>query len=123
MSNRKTVLIVEDDKTSMKLFTDLLQNYYIVVQSVDGSDIMELIEECHPDLILMDIKLPHVSGLTHTKTLKANDNLKHIPIIAVTAFAMKGDEQIMLDAGCDDYIAKPISIPKFLDMIDKHINP
>ena len=70
----------------------------------------------------MDIQLPGRSGLEITQDLKTDDDLKHIPVIAVTAFAMKGDESKILEAGCDDYIAKPISVPMLLDTVAKHLS-
>ena len=90
--------------------------------SDDGKDILQLAREHHPDLIIMDIKLPEISGLEYTKMLKADNELKDIPILAVTAFAMKGDEEKIRAAGCDGYIAKPISIPHFLETVEKLIN-
>ena len=118
----KTVLIVEDDDLSMKLETDLLQvNGYDVLQSVDGGDAVELAREHHPDLIIMDIKLPGVSGVEHVKALKADEALRDIPVLAVTAFALEGDKEKFLDAGCDGYIAKPISVPHFLETVAKLI--
>ncbi len=119
----KTILIVEDDKLSMKLETDLLQAHgYDIIQSVDGEDTLQLAREHHPDLIIMDIQLPEVSGVVHTKALKADDALKDIPVLAVTAFALKGDEEKILEAGCDGYIAKPISITNFFETVEKLIN-
>ncbi len=119
----KTILIVEDDELSMKLETDLLQAHgYDVLQSVDGKDAMELAREHHPDLIIMDIQLPDVSGMEYTKMLKADDALRDIPVLAVTAFALKGDEERILEAGWDGYIAKPISVPNFLETVEKLIN-
>ena len=118
----KTILIVEDDDLSMRLETDLLQVHgYDTLQSVDGKDALELAREHHPDLIIMDIKLPEVSGVEHVKALKADEALKDIPVLAVTAFALRGDEEKFLDAGCDGYIAKPISVSHFLEMVDKFI--
>jgi len=114
----KRILIVEDDELSMKLETDLLQAHgYDVLQSVDGKDTMELAREHHPDLIIMDIQLPGVSGVEHVKALKADNALGDIPVLAVTAFALKGDEERILEAGCDGYIAKPISVPHFLETV------
>ena len=96
----KTILIVEDDDLSMKLETDLLQAHgYDILQSVDGKDALELAREHHPDLIIMDIKLPEVSGLEYTKMLKADEALRVIPVLAVTAYALKGDEEKFLDGG------------------------
>lgn len=118
----KKILIVEDNALNMKLFNDLLVSRgYEIFQSSDGSDAIDITEEKSPDLIIMDIQLPGRSGLDITKDLKANADLKHIPIIAVTAFAMKGDEEKIREAGCDDYIAKPISIPVLLDTVAKHL--
>jgi len=119
----KTVLIVEDDPLNMKLFNDLLQaSGYDILQSIDGKDALDLAREHHPDLIIMDIQLPEVSGMDYTKMLKADDALKDIPVLAVTAFALKGDEEKILEAGCDGYIAKPITVPNFLKKVEKLIN-
>jgi len=119
----KTIMIVEDNGLNMKLFNDLLQaNGYNTLQSMKGCDVMNLALEHKPDLILMDIKLPEISGLEVTKMLKADDDLKSIPVIAVTAFAMKGDEEKMRKGGCEGYIAKPISIPKFLDTVAEFLS-
>jgi len=118
----RTILIVEDNELNMKLFNDLLQAHgYNTVQSVDGMDVLSLAREHRPDLILMDVQLPKVSGLAHTMALKADDELKDIPVIACTAYAMKGDEAKILDAGCDGFIAKPISVPSFLATIAQHL--
>lgn len=118
----KTVLIVEDDLISLKLVTDLLQTQgYDTLQSNDGKDVLQLAREHHPDLIIMDIRLPEISGLDHIKSLKADEALKDIPVVAVTAFAMKGDEEKIRAAGCDDYISKPISIPHFLETVEKFV--
>ena len=118
----KTVLIVEDNTLHMKMMNDLLQaSGYETLQSIDGGDVMALVKEHRPDLIVMDIQLPEISGLELTQMLKADDELKQIPVIAVTAFALTGDEQKFLEAGCDDYIAKPISVTGFLATISKHL--
>ncbi len=119
----KTILIVEDNELNMKLFNDLLQVHgYDIIQSSDGSDVLKIANDQKPDLILMDIQLPERSGLEITKDLKADEALKHIPVVAVTAFAMKGDEQKVFEAGCDGYIAKPISVPTFLETVAKHLS-
>lgn len=118
----KTVMIVEDNELNMKLFNDLLQAQgYNTVQSLDGRDILKLARQHCPDLILMDVQLPGISGVELTKALKADAELKNIPIIAVTAFAMKGDEEKIREGGCNGYISKPISIPIFLETITKFI--
>ena len=119
----KTILIIEDDDLSIKLETDLLQAHgYETLQSVDGKDTLQLARKHHPDLIIMDIQLPGVSGMELTKMLKADDQLKDIPVLAVTAFGMKGDEEKIRTAGCDDYIAKPISVSNFLETVERLIN-
>lgn len=118
----KIILIVEDNELNMRLFDQLLTaNGYVIVKSVDGSDALDLAQQHQPSLIIMDIQLPGRSGLEITKDLKADEKLKNIPVIAVTAFAMKGDENKIRDAGCDDYIAKPISVPSFLETVAKYI--
>ncbi len=118
----KTVLIVEDNELNMKLFNDLLQaSGYNTVQTKDGREALELARDHHPDLILMDIQLPEISGLEVTKIIKADEKLQDIPVIAVTAFAMKGDEEKIREGGCEGYIAKPISVPNFLEMIAKFL--
>ena len=120
----KTVLIVEDNELNMKLFHDLLDAHgYNILQTKDGMEALDIAREHHPDLILMDIQLPEVSGLVVTKWLKEDDELQSIPVIAVTAFAMKGDEERILQGGCEGYISKPISVPHFLETIAKYIGP
>ena len=118
----KKILIVEDNDLNMKLFNDLLQAHgYETVQTVDGRDALKLVREHSPDLILMDIQLAEISGLEVTKMIKADDDLKDIPVIAVTAFVMKGDEEKIREGGCEGYIAKPISVPHFLETVQKFL--
>ncbi len=118
----KTVMIVEDNELNMKLFHDLLESRgYDTIQTRNGLEALDLAREHRPDLILMDIQLPEVSGLVVTKWLKEDDDLAHIPVIAVTAFAMKGDEERILSGGCEGYISKPISVPHFLETIEGYI--
>ena len=120
----KTVLIVEDNELNMKLFHDLLEAHgYATVQTRNGIDALSLARQHRPDLILMDIQLPEVSGLEVTKWLKDDEALAHIPVIAVTAFAMKGDEERIRAGGCAAYIAKPISISHFLETIKRFLEP
>ncbi|MEE8333456.1 MAG: response regulator [Alphaproteobacteria bacterium] len=117
---KKKILIVEDNELNMKLFHDLLEVHgYETIQTKDGRQALGLAHEHHPDLILMDIQLPEVSGLEVTKWIKEDDDLKSIPVIAVTAFAMKGDEEKIRNGGCEAYIAKPISVSTFLKTIEK----
>lgn len=118
----KTVLIVEDNELNMKLFHDLLEAHgYRTLQSRNGFDAMEIARAERPDLILMDIQLPEVSGLEVTKWLKEDDDLRAIPVIAVTAFAMKGDEERIRQGGCEAYISKPISVVKFLETVRSYV--
>ena len=120
----KTVMIVEDNELNMKLFHDLLESRgYDTVQTRNGIEALDLARQHMPDLILMDIQLPEVSGLVVTKWLKEDDDLAHIPVIAVTAFAMKGDEERIRQGGCEGYISKPISVPHFLETIERYIGP
>lgn len=115
---QKTVLIVEDNELNMKLFHDLLEAHgYQTLQTKDGMEALKLAREHRPDLILMDIQLPEVSGLDVTRWLKEDDDLKAIPVVAVTAFAMKGDEEKIRQGGCEGYIAKPISVQNFLEVV------
>lgn len=120
---KKTVLIVEDNELNMKLFNDLLDAHgYATLQTKDGMEALELARHHRPDLILMDIQLPEVSGLEVTKWLKEDDELAKIPVIAVTAFAMKGDEEKIREGGCEAYISKPISVSSFLDTVKSFLD-
>ena len=116
----KTILIVEDNALNMRLFRDILQaSGYCTLESCDGTDVLALAEKHRPDLILMDIRLPKISGLDITKELKRSSSLRHIPVLAVTASAIKGDRERLLEGGCDGFIAKPIVLPSFLAKIDE----
>ena len=118
----KKVLIVEDNDLNMKLFNDLLEAHgYLTLQTKDGVEALRLARTHRPDLILMDIQLPEVSGLEVTKWLKEDDDLRTIPVIAVTAFAMKGDEEKIRDGGCEAYIAKPISVASFMRTVERFL--
>jgi two-component system cell cycle response regulator DivK len=121
--NPKTILVVEDNELNMKLFHDLLEAHgYNILQTRDGMEALKLARQHKPDLILMDIQLPEVSGLEVTKWIKEDDALKAIPIIAVTAFAMKGDEEKIREGGCEAYIAKPISVTNFLKTVQQFLS-
>ena len=118
----KTVLIVEDNELNMKLFHDLLDAHgYRTLQTRNGMDALRIARERRPDLILMDIQLPEVSGLEVTRWLKDDEALRDIPVIAVTAFAMKGDEERIRQGGCEAYISKPISIGTFLETVRRYL--
>lgn len=119
----KTVLIVEDNELNMKLFRDLLEIHgYQTLEARTGPEALECLKENRPDLILMDIQLPEVSGLEVTRTIKSSPELSDIPVIAVTAFAMKGDEERIRQGGCEDYIAKPISVASFLEKVKRYLD-
>jgi len=114
----KTVLIVEDNDLNMKLFNDLLEAHgYLTLKTASGTEALELVKSDRPDLILMDIQLPEVSGEVVIQWIKGDESIKHIPIVAVTAFAMKGDEDRILSKGCEAYLSKPISIAKFIETV------
>lgn len=118
----KKILIVEDNELNMKLFRDLLEAHgYATIQTREGMEALKLARDHRPDLILMDIQLPEVSGLEVTKWIKEDEQLRSIPVIAVTAFAMKGDEQKIREGGCEAYIAKPISVSNFIETVQRFI--
>jgi len=116
------VLIVEDNELNLKLFCDLLiiQNHEVIM-SRDGLNIIEIVTKQKPDLILMDIQLNGVSGMDLIRSLKKNLETKKIPIIAVTAFAMKNDEAKISESGCDFYISKPVSVDHFFSTVKRFI--
>lgn len=119
---KKKVLIVEDNDLNLKLFRDLLEAHgYETFETKDGSEALPLAKNIRPDLILMDIQLPEISGLDITKRLKSDEEVSHIPVVAVTAFAMKDDEEMILSAGCEAYMSKPISIPTFIETVQKFL--
>jgi two-component system cell cycle response regulator DivK len=115
-------MIVEDNELNMKLFHDLLEAYgYRTVGTPDGFKVPDLARKYRPDLILMDIQLPEISGLEVTKWLKEDPELQAIPVVAVTAFAMNGDEERIRQGGCQAYLSKPISVPKFIETIRRFL--
>lgn len=119
----KTVMIVEDNELNAKMFGDLLQaRGYDTVAVKDGRLAFEAVRTSRPDLILMDIQLPGISGLDVARAVKADAALKATPIIAVTAFAMAGDEQAILNGGCDAYLAKPVSTKAFFEAIGRFLD-
>lgn len=112
------IFVVDDNPINLKLACDVLEFAgYTVSKAVDAEQAQEILQQTTPDLILMDIALPGMDGLTLTRKLKADPRLQHIPIVALTAFAMKGDDQKALAAGCDGYITKPIDTRKLPDQI------
>jgi len=118
----KTILIVEDEPRNMKLLHDLLQRFgYEIIEASDGEQGVKIAGEKIPDLILMDIMMPKMDGLEATRIIKADEKTKHIPIIALTSYAMKGDREKTIEAGCDGYIAKPIDIKEVLKAIEHYL--
>jgi two-component system cell cycle response regulator DivK len=118
----KTVMIVEDNDLNMKLFNDLLRaNGYETLPMRNGHEALETLKEAKPDLIIMDIQLPEISGLEVTRIIKQDDRLRDIPVIAVTAFAMKGDEERIRQGGCEGYLSKPISVSTFVETVKTYV--
>jgi len=120
----KKILIVEDNDLNLKLFRDLLEaNGYQTFETKEGIEAIALTRNVMPDLIIMDIQLPEISGLDVTRKIKADYEISHIPVIAVTAFAMKDDEDKIMKAGCEAYLSKPIAIDHFLATIRQFLEP
>ncbi|MDZ7588102.1 MAG: response regulator [Parasphingorhabdus sp.] len=116
----KRVLVVEDNALNLKLFCDLLRAHGFVAEPVsDGREVLDKARNFVPNLIVMDIQLPHVSGLDLIEAIKKDPQLKIIPILAVTAYAGKGDEDRILSAGAEGYVSKPISVAKFIEAVQK----
>lgn len=117
-AGKTKVLVVEDNDLNMKLFCDLLEAYdYEPLQTKNGFEAIEIAKKEQPSLILMDIQLPDVSGLEITQRIKSDALTSQIPIVAITAFAMKGDEEKVRSAGCEGYISKPISVKIFMETV------
>ncbi|MBF0554247.1 MAG: response regulator [Nitrospirae bacterium] len=114
----KKILIIEDNPLNMKLASEILRRSgYKVLEAGNATDGIRIAKEDQPAVILMDIQLPGIDGLTATKMLKQDDLTKHIRVVALTAFAMKGDEERMIEAGCDGYVSKPIRYKEFLETV------
>lgn len=114
----KTILVVEDNELNLRLFCDLLNAHGYSAHPVrDGRDALARAHEVSPDLIIMDIQLPHVSGLDLIGRMKADAKLRGVPIMAVTAYAGKGDEEQIRAAGAEAYVSKPISVIKFIESV------
>ena len=123
MAAKRKILVVEDNELNLKLFTDLLEaNGYQVLQDRDGQSVMNICTTQKPELIVMDIQLPNISGIDLIERLKIDETLKKIPIVAVTAFTMHDDRVNILNSGADEYISKPISIMNFMEVINRFIH-
>ena len=117
----KTVLIVEDNELNLKLLNDILEYQgYVLLTTGRGEAAIEIARQHRPDLILMDIQLPDISGMEAARRLKADDQTRAIPIIAVTAFAMSGDRAMVLASGCDAYVAKPFNVVEFIELVERY---
>ena len=118
----KTILVIEDNKLNMKLVKELINiGKYSMLEANDAESGIEQIREKQPDLVLMDIQLPGMDGLSATKVIKEDPDLKDIPIVALTSYAMQGDKEKALAAGCTGYIAKPIDTRKFLETVSQYL--
>ncbi|MFO7737876.1 MAG: response regulator [Desulfatiglandaceae bacterium] len=117
----KKILVVEDVDFNRDLLVQLLEDDYEVIEAANGQEGVKLAERERPDLILMDLSLPVMDGWEATRQLKANDNLRSTPVIALTAHAMKGDEEKALAAGCDDYLVKPLDEDELIAKIQKYL--
>jgi two-component system, cell cycle response regulator DivK len=117
----KKILVVEDIDFNRDLVVQLLEEKYHVIEAVNGQEGLELAERERPELILMDLSLPVIDGWEATRRLKANDDLRSIPVIALTAHAMKGDEEKALAAGCDDYLVKPLDEDELMARIANYL--
>lgn len=116
----KAILVVEDNELNLRLFCDLLNAHGFSAHPIrDGRDAVEKAREVRPALIIMDIQLPHVSGLELIRQIKADAILRFVPIMAVTAYAGKGDEEEIRAAGAEAYVAKPISVIKFIETVGR----
>ena len=112
------ILIVEDNELNLKLFCDLLRAHGFEVEPVrDGREALERARAFGPDLVIMDIQMPHVSGLELIEQMKTAEALQAVPVLAVTAYAAKGDEERIRDAGAEGYVSKPISVVKFVEAV------
>ncbi|MFC2003750.1 response regulator [Chloroflexota bacterium] len=118
---KKTVLIVEDEVRNQKLFRDVLEKVgYKTIIAVNGEEGVQLALKEQPGLILMDMQMPVKDGLEATQEIKANPLTTKIPVVALTALAMRGDEDRIRDAGCDDYISKPVQIRALIDKVGSY---
>ena len=119
----KVILVVEDEPKNLKLFRDLLQHSgYTTIEATDGEQGVELAIDKKPDLILMDIQMPRMDGLEAIRILKADVTTRNIPIVALTSYAMKGDKERILEAGCDGYLAKPFDIQELLKTVAEYLS-
>ncbi len=118
------ILIVEDNQVNMELFVDLLEvSGYEYICAMNGKEALEIAKKENPDIVLLDIQLPGMDGLTVGRILKSSDETKHIKVVALTAHAMRGDREMFLKEGFDGYISKPIKTKEFIDTIRDFLQP
>lgn len=122
MSSKQKILVVEDNQVNLELFTDILNiGGYECLHTTKGEEVLDMVKRERPDLVLLDIQLPGVDGLTVSKILKSHEETKNIKVIALTAYAMKGDKEMFLEQGFDGYIPKPIKMKEFLSAIEDYL--
>jgi CheY-like chemotaxis protein len=121
---RKRILLVEDEEYNIVLMTDLLEKMlgHEVMVAVDGTEAIQMAHEHQPDLILMDLNLPKLDGWETTRSLKASEACRHIPVLAVTAHTMVGDREHALEAGCDDFFPKPVDVEAFVAFLQPYLH-
>jgi CheY-like chemotaxis protein len=122
MHKQSKIMIVEDNIINLKLVSDLLEiEGFTICRCIDAESALKALTDFHPDMILMDVALPGMDGLQLTRMLKSQQQTKDIKIIAITAFAMKGDHERVMEAGCDGYITKPIDTRRFTEQISQYL--
>ena len=120
---QKTILVIEDNELNMKLLRGILSTtVYEMIEAVDAETGLIMVREYRPDLVLMDIQLPGMDGLSATKVIKSEESIKDIPIVALTSYAMQGDKEKALKAGCAGYITKPFDAKNLLKTIKEFLN-
>ncbi len=118
------IMIVEDNELNLRLFCDLLRAHGFEVEPVrDGREALDRAREFEPELVVMDIQMPHISGLELIEQMKQEEALAPVPVLAVTAYAAKGDEERIRDAGAEGYVSKPISVMKFVEAVRALLPP
>lgn len=119
--SERIVLYIEDNFHNRRIVNKVLASRgFTVVEAEDGEKGLEMVRVMRPPLVLLDITLPGMDGIEVVKNVKSDETVQHIPVIAVTASAMRGDKERFLEAGCDDYLSKPIQVSELIDMVEKH---
>ncbi|HEU5481019.1 MAG TPA: response regulator [Candidatus Tumulicola sp.] len=118
---RKQILVIDDNVANLRLFEILLRSDYVVETAADAPEALAVLRRFHPDLILMDVQLPGMDGISLTRHLRTTKEYKAIPIVALTAYAMLDDRKRALEAGCDGFISKPVDTRTFIDTVERHL--